>query len=127
MRRAQLDDLLVELLANGRTYAGAGESAGVSERTVRRRMSDPVFAGRVSRRRGEHVGALVGQLVDAGDEAIEVLRGSLHADTDAVRLRAAELVLRLGTQLRHGHELEARLIALETGPDPTPVSGADHD
>jgi hypothetical protein len=40
-RRAQLDDMLVELLAVGTSYAEAGALAGLSERTVRRRMSVP--------------------------------------------------------------------------------------
>ena len=111
--REQQDELLRDALATGLVYAAAGSVVGVSERTVRRRMSDPAFAAEVSTRRGEHVGAMAGQLVQAGIDAIAVLRDCLTATEDPVRLRAAHLVLSLGTQLRHAHELEERLTALE--------------
>jgi hypothetical protein len=118
-RRAQLDELLVELLATGRTYAEAGDVAQVSERTVRRRMATECFAARVSKRRGEYVGALAGQLVGADVEAVTVLRASLAADSPAVQLRAAHLILSLGTQLRAAQEFEDRLVALETAAGAT--------
>ncbi len=126
-RRAQLDELLVELLATGRTYDEAGALANVSGRTVRRRMTDSSFAARVSTLRGEYMGALAGQLVSAGVEAVEVLRASLREQSGAVRLRAAHLILTLGTQLRHSQELEARLVALEAGTNQPVADGGDDD
>ena len=114
-RRSDLDEIVKTALAVGHTYAEAGAASGQSERTVRRRMSDPEFAAAVSTRRGEHVGALTGQLMAAGTEAVAVLRGCLASDNEAVRLRAAQLTLAIGTQLRHAHELEVRLAALEAG------------
>lgn len=112
-RRLQEDEVIMTALVVGRTYAEAGEVASRSERTVRRRMADPVFAAEVSRRRGERAAALTGQLVGAGPGAVDVLRGCLEADSEAVRLRAAQLILGLGSQFRHAQELEARLVALE--------------
>ncbi len=112
-RRAQLDDLLVELLAVGRTHAEAGAMAGISERSVRRRMSNAAFAARVSVRRGEYVGALAGRLVNAGAQAVEELTSLLRDDSSQVRLRAAQAILSLGSQLRVANELEERLTALE--------------
>lgn len=111
--REHQDELVVEALATGLGYAAAGAVAGISERTVRRRMADSGFAARVSVRRGERVATVTGQLVHAGGEAIEVLRECLGSEADAVRLRAAQLILTLGTQLRHAHELEERLAAVE--------------
>lgn len=122
--RSVEDEALKDALATGLTYAEAGEVVGVSERTVRRRMSEQEFAADVSRRRGEHVSSLAGQLVTAGTEAVHVLRESLHADVPAVRLRAAQLLLTLGTQLRHAHELEQRLAALEASVEPPHTPGA---
>ncbi len=110
-RRADLDEVVMAALAVGDTYA----EAGVSERTVRRRMSEPTFAGEVSARRGEFVGALAGQLVASGPEAVAVVRRCLISADDAVALRAAQLLLTMGNQLRHAHELEVRLAALEAG------------
>lgn len=112
--RERQDELLRSALATGATYAAAGTVAGVSERTVRRRMGDPQFAAEVSVRRGEQVATVTGQLVAAGTDAVEVLRDCLRSDTDSVRLRAAHLILTVGAQLRHAHELEERLGALET-------------
>lgn len=119
-RRDDQDELLVAALAAGRRYAEAADVAGVSERTVRRRMSDADFARAVSVRRGELVGALTGQLVSAGQDAITVLQGCLHSDNAAAQIRAAHLLLTLGSQLRHTHELEQRIAALETRDEGTP-------
>ena len=107
------DELLKAALSAGMTYVAAAAVAGVSERTVRRRMRDARFATEVSTRRGEHVAALTGQLLTAGTDAIVVLRDCMDAESEAVRLRAAQLVLTLGTQLRHAQELEDRLSLLE--------------
>lgn len=114
-RRADLDEVVLAALAVGDTYAQAGATAGVSERTVRRRMSEPTFAGEVSARRGEYVGALAGQLVASGPEAVAVVRRCLISADDAVALRAAQLLLTMANQLRHARELEVRLAALEAG------------
>lgn len=112
-KREQEDEILVEALAVGRTYAEAGRLADVSERTVRRRMSDPAFARIVSVRRGEHVGVVTGHLVSAGEDAVRVLLECLTDSNAAVRIRSAHLLLTLGAQLRHAHELEERIAALE--------------
>jgi hypothetical protein len=112
------DELIVAALAAGMAYGEAAAAAGTSERTVRRRMSDPSFATEVSRRRGEQVSVLAGRLLGASHEAIEVLRGCMDAESDAIRLRAAQMVLSLGTQLRHSQEFEERLSALEANVQP---------
>ncbi len=117
-RRPDEDELITAALVVGGTYAEAGTVAGVSERTVRRRMADPEFAAEVSRRRGERVAGITGQLVSIGPDAIGVIRDCMAADTAGVRLRAAQLALALGVQFRHAQELEARLVALETARTP---------
>jgi len=111
--REHEDELLQAALATGLTYVEAGAVAGVSERTVRRRMGHRQFAAEVSVRRGEQVTVMTGHLVSAGTNAIDVLRACLGSSNDGVRLRAAHLILTLGPQLRHAHELEERLHALE--------------
>lgn len=117
-RREQQDEIVMAALVAGHTYVQtAGLVGGMSERTIRRRMADPMFAGEVSRRRGERAAALAGQLVSTGAEAVDVLRDCLDSDNDGVRLRAAQLVLGLGNQFRHATELEARLAALESAAD----------
>ena len=92
--RQNADTVLVASLAAGQTYAAAAEAAGVSERTARRRMSDPSFIRRVDAGRVEIVSAAVNRAVDAAVEAvdtmIELMRG---AESESVRLRAASGVL----------------------------------
>ncbi len=112
-RREAQDALILASLVAGFSYAEAAQEAGVSARTVRRRMSEASFAREVSRRRGERVHALAGRLLDASHGAVEVLRASLTSPDDGVRLRAAILILSAGVRIRHAAELEARLQALE--------------
>ena len=45
------EDVLVEALAAGMSYADAGRMVGKSDRTVRRRMEDGPFRRRVAARR----------------------------------------------------------------------------
>lgn len=113
-RRAAQDDILVEALASGLPYREAGELAGVTSRTVARRMTDPGFVRRVSERRGERVAEVTGQLVSASVDAVRVIREQcLDAERPADRLRAASLLLTLGLKFRHEHELEERLRNVE--------------
>lgn len=49
------DEAIVAALAGGATYANAATAAGVSSRTVRRRMEDPDFRGEVAAARRQAV------------------------------------------------------------------------
>jgi hypothetical protein len=60
-REAQ-DEIIVEALASGMGYPDAGKLGGVTGRTISRRMEDPEFRARVSRRRGERVAQVTGAL-----------------------------------------------------------------
>lgn len=72
-RRAAQDEVIVDALASGLPYAKAGELAGVTSRTVARRMQDPVFTALVSQRRAEHVSQVTGQLVAASADAVTTI------------------------------------------------------
>lgn len=112
-RRDAQDDLIVESLAAGMSYAEVADLANCSARTVARRMADPGFARRVSERRGERVSAITGQLTDVAVEAVAVIQSCLHAEVEGTRLRAANMALTLLMRLRHETELESRVAALE--------------
>ncbi len=112
--RAAEDEVLVECLAAGMSFPAAGEMAGCSARTVSRRMSDPEFVLRVSRRRGERVRAITGQLTALADDALTTIRMVLEGgERDADRLRAAHLVLSHLGRFRADTDLEERLAELE--------------
>lgn len=111
-REAQ-DEILVEALALGMAYPDAGKLGGVTGRTVSRRMEDPEFRARVSRRRGERVAQVTGALTAMSAEALQVLRDCMAEERPADRLRAAQLVLVMMSRLRHETEIEDRLAAVE--------------
>jgi hypothetical protein len=111
-REAQ-DEILIEALASGMPYPDAGKLAGVVGRTVSRRMDDPDFRARVSRRRGERVTQVTGALTDMSTEALQVLRDCMAEGRAADRLRAAQMVLAMMSRLRHETEIEDRLANVE--------------
>lgn len=124
-RRAAQDELLVEALASGRSYAQASIAAGVSERTIARRMSDPTFAAEVARRRSAWTAEMVGQLTAMGPEALQVLREVLAEGSITEKLRAVHLTLTLGNTFRREGDLELRIALLEGGSLPDAISATD--
>lgn len=111
-REAQ-DEILIEALASGMSFPDAGKLGGVTGRTVSRRMEDPDFQARVSRRRGERVTQVTGALTDMSTEALQVLRDCMAEGRAADRLRAAQMVLLMMSRLRHETEIEDRLANVE--------------
>ena len=117
-RREASDEILLAALAAGRSYAAAGELAGVSARTVRRRMADAAFAAEEDSRCNERVLEITGGVLGMCDEALEVVRQCLRAERPADRLRAAQLTLSMALRFRGELDLERNLAAIEhTDPD----------
>ncbi|MEX2250616.1 MAG: hypothetical protein WD895_00930 [Acidimicrobiia bacterium] len=108
-RREAQDEILVEWLAAGRSYVEAGDLAGCSGRTVARRMEDAGFARRVADRRGERVVSVAGQLTSLGSEAVDVIRASMHGDSESIRLSAAKTLLDMAVRFRSAHDLELEI------------------
>lgn len=92
--RLSTDDLLAEALALGMTHEAAGRQAGVSSKTVQRRLGDPNFVALRDERRHVHVQAACGRLIALAETAMEVLVDALTDDDAVVRLKAVDLVLR---------------------------------
>jgi hypothetical protein len=111
--RTNANDLIIAALAAGKSAQEAADAAGVSGRTVARRLADPTFRLRVQTTRGEMVGRALGRMADGMSEAADVLRGLLRADAESVRLGAARALIDLGSKLRDSVELEQRIAALE--------------
>ena len=109
VRRQDQDEIIIDALARGLTYSQAGELAGASPRTVRRRMTDESFAREVRTRRTERVSAVTGQLVTASEEAVGVLMQCLGAEEDGVRIRAATLLLQHSERYRAQSDLQAEV------------------
>jgi hypothetical protein len=116
-------EVLVSALARGTRYAAAGEAAGVSERTVRRRMSEPAFAAEVAQRRTQYVNTVTGTLLAGADRAVAVLLNALDSGDSAEQLRAAQLTLGLVRRYHADSDIEARLTALEAEVNGSEVGG----
>ena len=111
--KAGADALLVAALAAGSTQQEAATKAGVSLRTVVRRLGDADFRLAVLQARGDLVDRAIGLLADAGTSAVGTLKGLLGAESEMARLGAAKAILELGAKLREQGEIEARLRAVE--------------
>ncbi len=83
------DEILITALASGMSMKTAARQAGMSERTVYRRLDDPLFRARVQHARTEFLNTTVGRLLAVGTKAVNALAGSLKSKDENVRNRAA--------------------------------------
>lgn len=93
--RVGQDEVLIAALARGLTYRAAAEAAGVSRRTVARRMAEEAFAEEVAKVRGEYVSVVTGRLLEMAPAALDVLLELLHDETVDRRLVVKD-ILNLG-------------------------------
>jgi hypothetical protein len=113
--RENADEKILVALACGATVPKAAADAGVSTRTVERRLADPKFRARLHQLRGETLERAGGMLTAATLKSVSTLVSLQDAGHPAgVRLQAAKSVLELALRVREVAELEARLAALET-------------
>ena len=125
--------LLITALAKGATVAQAAAQAGVSERTVYRRLGEQAFQDQIEALQDEMLQRAVAMLTAAAQEGIRSLVDLQNESTPpAVRRSAARDILEMGMRLRQAAELEKRVIALENRsaepdapfapPGPTPAA-----
>jgi hypothetical protein len=108
------DPQLLLLLACGATTEGAAHKTGVSVRTVRRRLRDPVFIRNLRRMRDEMQLRIADQLTAAGTEGVRTLVLLMQpTNSGTVRLGAARAVVELGLKVRETADLHLRLTAVE--------------
>jgi hypothetical protein len=104
------DEAIVLALAAGGSIPYAARSAGVSETTVRRRLSDPALRARIGAMRSELIAAAVGRLATLGRKAADKLNELLDDPDAKIRLGASRSVLQYMLQ-GHEHELLAAQVA----------------
>jgi len=113
-RRKKADDSLLMALACGATATQAAEKAGMSRRTLYRRLEDPAFRHQVSATRADMVQRSAAMLTAASLESVKTLVSLQNSNMPAtVRLGAARAILELAGHWREAAELEERLHALE--------------
>ncbi len=107
------DPALVVALAAGLTNKQAAKEAGVSERTVVRRLADDEFRRQVTEARATTVEQAAARLTSASLAAVKALLQLLDAESESVRLGSARAILEMGIKFRESQELEARIAAME--------------
>jgi molybdenum-dependent DNA-binding transcriptional regulator ModE len=100
-------------LAAGRTVKKAAAAVGLSERSVYRRLADPVFRRQVADLRRQFVARAVGRMCRGTTKAATRLLKLVDNADAKVALGAAKAVLELAVRLRDSEELEARVAELE--------------
>jgi len=100
-------------LAQGATSDKAGETAGVSGRTVRRWREDPDFEAQVQEARRAILAEAVAALGSAAREAVDTLRAALSEESPSIRVRAAVAIISALPSLSEHVDLEARIASLE--------------
>jgi hypothetical protein len=111
----QNDAKIVEALANGINITQAARSAGVSARTVSRRLKDPAFRASVTELQDATLHRVAGKVAGAAENAVTTLNGLLSARNETVRLGAAKAVLELNSNLLENRELKRHVRDLEAG------------
>ena len=106
-------DLLLASLAAGASVEQAAQAAGLSPRTVYRRLHDSGFQRRLQAARDELVTEALGELTGSAQDAVATLKRLLDASDDRVKLTAARTILEQLLRLRETVQLEQRLSALE--------------
>jgi hypothetical protein len=111
--RGNADTALVAALAAGSTRQEAALAAGVSQRTVARRLEDPAFRCRVEDAQHELLSCAVSRLSAASNAAVDTLTSLLASDLASARLGASRAILEFGVKLREHQNLDHRIRALE--------------
>ena len=112
--RRTKDTPLLIALACGASVKNAALKAGVSERTVYRRLADPSFQKQLANFQAELMQQTGARLTTLAAGAVNTLAALLDPSVPfAVRCKAACAVLQLGAEQREQMELEQRLAVLE--------------
>jgi len=114
-RRRAADDRLVVALLAGATYAQAAADAGVSERTVRRRLADPDFVERLESERRDLFDKATARLLSAVPIAQSTLVRICTTDSApaTARVNASKAILQYAREYLHDSTIEARLAQVE--------------
>jgi len=102
----QGDEALVMALGTGSNVRCAAIVAGVSERTVYRRLKDPDFCSRISDVREQLFDHAVAKLVDASVDAVDRLWALLDSQDEEMQLKAAKAILELGPRLKQATAID---------------------
>ena len=115
--RSGANTVITAALAAGSTQAEAGQKAGVSERTVRRRLSDPDFVMGIERARLELLDRSLGKIAAAASLGVHTLESLLEARSEQVRLGAARALVDFAVRTSDRVEQQLGSSAERRSPD----------
>jgi hypothetical protein len=103
----------ISALLSRPTVKAAAEAVPVDEKTLRRWLRDPDFAGAYRQARLQAFQAAIGRLQKLASRAAGTLGRNLKASREADQIRAAALILQLGQAGIELQDLAERVAALE--------------
>jgi hypothetical protein len=103
------DVAIMLALAAGASAPAAAEKAGVSERTVYRRLQDPDFQRAVLKAREKLLDEAIGHIAQASVTAVQTLSTLCSADSESVRLGASRTLMDLTMRVRKQMEISAKI------------------
>lgn len=108
------DELAAAAIAAGKTWQEAAEAAGLSLRTITRRMADEAFRRRVAELQSAIISQATGSAAGALVDAINQLKAiAQNGEKDGDRIKASIALVDLLIRLRREGVLEERLRRLE--------------
>ena len=113
-RRTSKKSKAIVALLSGKTNSQAAQSAGVTERTIYRWLSDPSFRSELSEAERQMIESATRQMSSLQEKAINVLDQLLESQdvSPQIRLSTAKSILRLSLGYRD-RNIERRLHVLE--------------
>ncbi len=121
--RHSADDALALDLAAGATRDDAARKAGVSPRTVFRRLADPAFRRKVEAARAELLERTVARLASLGPDSADTLQGLLQSADEKTRLGAVRTALEFMLRGHELHTLVRQVEELRRQLEETPTDG----
>jgi hypothetical protein len=112
-KRRRAEEPLLTALAAGSPVGQAAKAAGLSPRTVYRRLAEPGFRSRLATARDELASEALSELAGCASEAVATLRRLLLANNEHVQLGAARTLLDQLLRLREALALAERVATLE--------------
>jgi hypothetical protein len=112
-KRTRAEEPLLTALAAGSPVDQAAKAAGLSPRTVYRRLAEPGFRSRLATARDELASEALSELAGCASEAVATLRRLLQANNEHVQLGAARTLLDQLLRLREALALAERVATLE--------------
>jgi hypothetical protein len=108
------DTAILTALVSGANQEGAAKLAGVSTKTVQRRLTEPDFLEELENIKRAILHEIGAELSESALEGVRTLTSLLGSDDDRIRFKAACRLVELNVDHMRETSLDRRLVAVET-------------